>query len=755
MASIHIAKHRPSACRGCSTKILLRSMEICEKYLTLPQLLNIPAERVFVFNEDFIKNQVQIKEEGLDAIVLLGERVDIEEAIEKKRSEHNEIKKESDSVKSLFENTYNSPRSKLAPLYIMTKIKEKLKENGNWVSRKEKLTNRRVNVTDNAIEAIFENHRPISANLQDAIEQYNSVCNIIENSQRGTFDEQVELLSVSENLWTEIDLTLAKKIEEPVITERDKLIISIYSNRGKNFFDDITKTFSDEKESVCPFCFRDVSSDEKVSILENIKAALSEIAKEHEAELKLSKDKIDSLIKKFSEIQNDADKLKNIFSEDFITFNAHSHTIDQLLAECSQQLEDKINRIYLPIEYTSENIIPYLNELNASISRLEEDRIRFNEQIEKGRQNLDKAIILNDDIAYWELNDRYNEYKQAQKTYDELSDKIKSYNEKMNNFQTEIDHLNAQKRQINIAADKINKSLQYIFMCQNRLEIEVENDTYYLKSYGQRVAPDKISTGERNIIALCYFFLKIIENSNSSDNYSSECLLVIDDPVSSFDMENKVGIISYLNLKISEIFSGSRDSKVVILSHDYQTVFDLGKIADEIKSKYNISFTTSELKDKQLDIIKRSERNQYSQLMKEVYKYANNKSEKLSDFTVGNSIRRLLEAYATFVYNKGIKDLSSDDAIMNSCGEYKDFYRTFMFRLILNGESHYEEKIDSQNDINFFNSFSPEQLKDTAKKIICFLYILNPDHVRHHLKDSGNSLGNFEDQIRKWEEDIR
>lgn len=727
---------------------------ICKYYDANNCSLNIPADKIFVFNEEFINNQIQIKEEGLDAIVLLGSRVDIDKQIEELIIELNKVEEDKNKTREYFDSTYNSPKYEFSPTSIMTKIKKELKNDAGWVSRKEKLTSKRVNVTDNTIETIFENHKTISSNRKDALEQYNSLCKFIDNFQLGTLDEKIWALSVSENLWFEIDTALKKKIERPIITDRDKLILSIYDKRGKSFFDEIKSTFSNEKENICPFCFRSVSSDEKNLILGNIKIALSEIANKHEEDLREKKRIVDSLIVEFSEIQSAASKLKNLFSDDFITFDAYSHIVDQLLANYSQLLESKINSIYCPIE-SNNDIRTSLRNLNTSIEKLEEDRIKFNEQIKRGNQNTKKAIKLNDDIAYWELIDRYKEYKQSKKAYDELSDKIVSYDKTIKDLQTEIEKLNAQKIQIDIAADIINKNLQYIFMSQNRLELEPVNGTYYLKSKGQRVNPNKVSTGERNIIALCYFFLKILENHNSTDNYSAECLLVIDDPISSFDMENKVGIISYLNLKISEIFKGSDKSKAVILSHDYQTIFDLGKIASEIKTKFNISSRTFELKNKQLSIIgEKGEKNQYSLLMKEIYKYANNKSDLFSDFTVGNGMRRLLEAYGTFVYKKGINDLASDEMIMNNCNEYKDFFQNFMFRLILNGESHYEEKVDSQDDISFFNSFGTEQLRETAKRIICFLYIINPDHVKCHLSDKGNSLGDFRSQIEKWKENI-
>ena len=42
-----------------------------------------------------------------------------------------------------------------------------------------------------------------------------------------------------------------------------------------------------------------------------------------------------------------------------------------------------------------------------------------------------------------------------------------------------------------------------------------------------------------SIIGLCYFFASILENQEETTAYTKEYLLLIDDPVSSFDMENK------------------------------------------------------------------------------------------------------------------------------------------------------------------------------------------------------------------------
>lgn len=53
-----------------------------------------------------------------------------------------------------------------------------------------------------------------------------------------------------------------------------------------------------------------------------------------------------------------------------------------------------------------------------------------------------------------------------------------------------------------------------------------------------------------------------------------------------------------------------------------------------------------------------------------------------------------------------------------------------MYRLVLNGESHFQERILSLNDTNFFENFTLDQLRDTAQKIICYLYLINSLHIK-------------------------
>ena len=87
--------------------------------------------------------------------------------------------------------------------------------------------------------------------------------------------------------------------------------------------------------------------------------------------------------------------------------------------------------------------------------------------------------------------------------------------------------------------------------------------------------------------------------------YSSEFLLVIDDPVSSFDMENRVGILSFLRFKINQILSSCVTSKILVMTHDLSVLFDLQKAMDEIASacaanRKNAEYSSFQLVNKEL-----------------------------------------------------------------------------------------------------------------------------------------------------------
>ena len=158
-----------------------------------------------------------------------------------------------------------------------------------------------------------------------------------------------------------------------------------------------------------------------------------------------------------------------------------------------------------------------------------------------------------------------------------------------------------------------------------------------------------------------------------------------------------------------------------------------------------------ELKNKDLNNLKNNY-NEYSELFKIIYKYACDEKGEY-EYVIGNVMRRILEAFSTFVYKKGIEEVSTDDTILmciddENCARY---FKNLMYRLVLHGESHMEERVKALQDTDFLDFISEEAKKRTDREVICFLYKLNSRHVLAHL--DGEKY--VENNINKWLEQIK
>ncbi|MDB8745457.1 AAA family ATPase [Ruminococcus bicirculans] len=721
--------------------------------------LSIPQNHIFVFNEDYINDKIAVQNDGLSAVILFGEQVEIDKQIEEaneKLEDYQRFIDDQESIKNGLENDKNSNSYK----YKINNLKDKLKSSDNWVEREFSISGRRHNISTNILDRIF-NKPVISKSREEAFNHFQELKSIIGTGSQEKISDTMKPLMVENDFFQNITQLLAEKIEKPVLNDRDKRIIEIYSQKGSRYITEVKSVFEKEDQNICPYCFRPINSEEKSIILSEIEKILSEEAKNHQRELAKYDKSIAEMMTKLDKIINIADDFIDIYANEYETVESQYRIVNSLLSQYGQSVEDKINSLYTPISFSDNNIIQEIKKLNDAISRLEEKRNIYNQQIEEIDKSKKRASDWNREIAYWEFSEDYIEYQEAYNNYQECCRKMTDYITEFNKLKEEIENLNNKKKNVVIAKDMINKALSYVFFSNNRLQLDVgaESGKYYLISNGIKVTPDKVSTGERNIIALCYFFTQMLDNHNSTDNFTDEYFIVIDDPISSFDRENQVGVITYLKCQLSKIFYGNKNSKILLLSHDLSTVYDLEKAGEEIGEQFNLKnkfVENYELKQRQIDNTKHIDmhRHEYSLLMKEIYKYAKGENALLSDLTIGNSMRRLLEAHGTFLYKKGIDALTTNEDILDLCKNHKNYFRNYMYRLVLNGESHLEERVLSLKDTNFFENYTSDQLKDTAQKIICYLYLINPLHVKEHLSDKGNSLGNYINVIERWIEDI-
>jgi len=106
---------------------------------------------IFVFNEDFVKNQVELGKDatGLKTIVVMGERIDIQKQLVEAQRIYEETKVAYDNQVTICRR-FEDSKEKESPLYWMEQMKKTLKDKDGWAHRDSTIKGsaRKTNVTD-------------------------------------------------------------------------------------------------------------------------------------------------------------------------------------------------------------------------------------------------------------------------------------------------------------------------------------------------------------------------------------------------------------------------------------------------------------------------------------------------------------------------------------------------------------------------------------------------------------------------------
>ena len=704
-------------------------------------------DSIVVFDEDFVTSNVRIEGSGLGSIVMLGEQADLTAQIEQAEKEL----KQADVLVKTTEDTlkeYQTSTNPKAPQFYLNKISSILKRDDGWAGRDSKARGLRQNtrVTDETYKK-FISLKP-EKNRDELIVAFNTKMNELEAAKNGTSTISADVPSIPD-VYRNYPIFLAnelikKKIERPELSDREQYLFSLVTDEKTDELQIRIDYLNNEKTTFCPYCLQDLTPEYKSNLVSKIQKILTDEVKQHQANL--TELKITELILDLSP---------------FLSLPSHQTCVD-LMAKINSTLlsnnaliQKKIEDSYSPIidEELSE-IEEVIKLLDEALKTLEEEKKNHNRKAVNTKPIVDALVSINNQIAHYDIiglsqqHDVQNgELDSAKKAYD---DAVADRDEKKKN----LDDLNSRRKRIDIAIDIINNGLKYIFFAEDRLTIERDGDYYKLLSNGQPVLPKNVSVGERNIIGLCYFFTSIMTGKNKDTAYNDEYLIVIDDPVSSYDFENKIGILSFLKYKLGQFLNGNPNSRAIVMTHDLLTFFDIEKICKDFSAEWKKKFSGQPLKYSLWELkncaLKRFEyrnRQEYTELVRLTYEYGCGNAGEY-DIVIGNIMRQALEAFATFEYKKGIEDVSIDENILSGmCDEHKAYFKNLMYRIVLHNGSHREEQTKSM-EIDFLSVISEEEKRRTAKEIICFIYLLNRAHMLAH-------LGNVSSTVDTWCEEIK
>ena len=710
------------------------------------------AERasIFVFDEDFIATNVRIEGSGLGSIVMLGEQVDLTTQIEQAERE---LKKAEKLVKTTSNalTEYQTNTNPKAPNFYLKKIRKVLQGDDGWAGRDSRIKSSRQNsrVNDETYKRFIT---PTPEKPRDELViAFDRKMKELELAKNGV-SKIVETVPHVPNGYQHYSITLAnelikKKIEEPELSEREKYLFSLVTAGRTDELQKRIGHLNDRGTTFCPYCLQDLTTEYKANLVMQIQKVLTDEVKHHQAKLKsLEHTKLTLELSSFSILPSYQTCM------DLIT------KINETLVINNALIQRKIENSYEPIiDEELSDIIESIKSLDKALKKLEEERKAHNNKAINTKPLEDALKNINDQIAYYDIIDYVKQLDIQEKEMTTVQKAHRNAVTDRNEKEKALEDLNGRRKSIDIAVDIINNGLKYILFAEDRLTIERDGNFYKLLSNGHPVLPKDVSVGERNIIGLCYFFTSIMTGKNKDTAYNNEYLIIIDDPISSYDFENKVGILSFLKYKLSQFLDRNENSRAIILTHDLLTLFDFEKMCEELNENWNNIFQAQsskyhlwELKNCALERFKYKKRQEYTELIRLIYEYGCGNAGEY-DIIIGNIMRQALEAFATFEYKKGIEKVSTDEMILvKMCDKHKAYFKNLMYRIVLNNGSHREEQTRSM-EVDFLSVISEAEKRRTAKEIICFIYLLNKEHVLAHLRD----LGDVSIKIDTWCEDIK
>ena len=225
------------------------------------------SKKIFVFNEDYIRNKVSFREDGLRTIAMFGKQVELETLIEKAEAD---LKNAQKALEIAVNNVspYNDPNSVSSPEYYLNKMSKTLSGDEHWAGREREISGNRKNASVNktTYQSIIKN-KP-SKNKEVLCEEYRIKYETLCSARTGNsiIHSKVDTSHLNfQNNEKGVLQLLKQKIEKPQLTEREKHLFSLLEEGKIAQLEDMRSKFSDHSTAECPFCLRPVSEDYKNS----------------------------------------------------------------------------------------------------------------------------------------------------------------------------------------------------------------------------------------------------------------------------------------------------------------------------------------------------------------------------------------------------------------------------------------------------------------------------------------------------------
>lgn len=672
-------------------KIQLSSGE----YITNENIGDI-SEKIFVFNEDFINQNIDWND-TVKSILMISE-----EKIEERKRLEELLKTLKNKKVDLQKETNNLNRDNKSIEKMLTDIAKNIKIQFTTLNTSDTYY---INYNKAKLKTILENKALDYSKDILGDEEILKVKDIIKPQKKERINIEIKEIDISElsKFIDNINRILGTTVVSNTIQE-----LLEDSNLAK-WIENGIELHDMESNKQCKFCGNILNENR----LNQLNSHFNDNFKVFQGEINLVDKQIEELIDSLDysmDVNNFYDEFKPEAIKIRELINNIVKNIVVELKKLKNELEQKRQNPFIEIEGVIYNF-KILNEYNEAINEF--NRIvkghndkcdNFNNIIKVNQKKLEKHYAI-------KLSQESN-YNTIKKNTLKYSNNIVTLGKEINRLQAEADKLENSIINEGIAIPHFNNMLSS-FLGHNEIELEFDKvkKGYKIIRKENREHAKYLSEGEKTAIAFIYFMIKLKENGNRIQ----DSIVVLDDPISSFDSKHIHNAYAYIKNEIEDC------KQLFVLTHNF-TFFKLIRDwiikknnKDKIKSRlYKIEvvgYTPKVSYISNIDESLEKYNSEYHYLFTRLFSYSIKPSLSLEEtFMAANTSRKLLEAFMNFKKPKNRKNFK---VLFDECVE-NNYLRERVYKFI-NKYSHYTPAIMGEEVIDNLLAESNDVIMDVFK----------------------------------------
>lgn len=336
--------------------------------------------------------------------------------------------------------------------------------------------------------------------------------------------------------------------------------------------------------------------------------------------------------------------------------------------EFKEILNSKIENFDSRLEYNPEDFLSEIKNLQDCLKNLEASKVEKQSELEKQLENISTLVKgsiflkINNDPEFKLLTDLLVEKISIKNKITEDNKSIKY----------EIRSIREQSSDYSDFMNFLNEILELLDVKFRLHQKQNEDNIYVIRDLNDGpISVGQISEGEKRLLSLVYFYYELFEDNNQKKFKKSDIeLIVIDDPISSLDEDNKFYIIEIIRaiLNIKE-----ENLQIFILTHSWQDFCDITYFIKDSNPRnqtdysfYEVKKTSDETPSSYIQKLNRGE-TPYIKLYREIYDISKKTSlDDLVDCSVYHSYNSMRKVFEEFLKFKSTRNILPQQNQMNS-----------------------------------------------------------------------------------------